>query len=84
MSDVRIRVGQVWKHYKGDRYRIIAIARDEKTNVLNVVYIEVKSTSNDVAWSRSVNDFLGYSITQNFLVDSIRYFKRFELEEDCK
>lgn len=56
---MKIKPGQIWKHYKGDMYKIITLAKNEATEEEVVVY----ERQTDVAhtgwrvWVRSVKLF---------------------------
>lgn len=50
-----IETGQVWKHYKGGVYTIIAVGKLEVDLTLMVVY---KSNDDGSVWIRPQHDFL--------------------------
>ena len=57
-----VRVGAVYEHYKGQRYRILALAREEATRVPVVVYQALYDTEdfgNQPIWTRPLAEFIG-------------------------
>lgn len=36
--ETKIKVGQIYKHYKGDEYQILSLAKDSETEEWMVVY----------------------------------------------
>ncbi len=59
IGNIEIKLGQLWKHYKGDQYKIITLAKLEGTEEWVVVY----ERQTDVAhtgwktWVRSLELF---------------------------
>jgi hypothetical protein len=64
--------GELWKHYKGGLYMIVAIGRDEPTLEDVVVYASLKD---DSVWVRSMTAFKGS-------VDENGYMPRFSRVDD--
>ena len=52
-----IKPGQVWRHYKGGTYRIIATAIDESTLTPMVIY-QSTVTNLEMPWARTLANFL--------------------------
>lgn len=52
-----IKSGQLWRHYKGNVYCIIATALDENTLVPLVIY-QSADNKRDVVWSRPMAKFV--------------------------
>lgn len=52
------KIGQIWKHYKGNEYRIVALARNSETDDTYdvVVYERVDEPK---IWTQSKERFLG-------------------------
>jgi hypothetical protein len=53
--------GELWEHYKGGLYQIVAIGRDEPTLESVVIYQSIKDGS---VWVRSMTAFKG-SVDEN-------------------
>jgi hypothetical protein len=71
-----IKAGDLYKHFKGDYYKIVAIARDGETTDLLVIYqgfYDDKRFGPNPIWARPLEDFAGYKIT-----DDGKKIKRFE------
>ena len=66
-----VKVGKIYKHFKGNRYIVKAIARHSETNEEMVVYSSVDNE--DVVWVRPISMW-------NEIVDEKNNIKRFELE----
>lgn len=64
--------GEIYRHFKGDRYRILAIARHTETGEALVVYCPVDSAIG--VWARPLSMF------EEMLVSDGATVKRFELE----
>lgn len=63
-----IAVGKVYRHYKGNVYRIIALARHSETDEEMVVY----SSSNNTTWVRPLkmwNDIIDDKGTLRFTLE---------------
>lgn len=76
--------GQIYKHFKGNFYKVIAIARDHETGKENVVY---HSNMTDIIWVRPLDDWLkdvrvsGKTLTRfEYIPDPVTYFQ--EKEKD--
>ena len=66
---------QIYKHYKGGQYRIIALAEDVATGSHSVVYHSISSDTLTKVWMRSLDSFLGQAEHNGRCCD------RFELVE---
>ena len=55
MLEREVKIGGIYKHFKGHIYRVIGIARDSETLKEKVVY---QNTDTDELWIRDVQDFL--------------------------
>jgi len=51
---VEVQPGQVWKHWKGAMYRIIAVAIDEETHGVRIVY---QGEVDGKVWDRSLESW---------------------------
>lgn len=51
--------GQIWKHYKGDFYRIVAIGRMESHPIIEVVIYQSLNPDFRV-WVRPLDDWCAY------------------------
>jgi hypothetical protein len=56
---MEIKPGQIYKHFKGDTYRIIAVAKDHATLEWVVVYERLTDIAHSDwrVWSRAVKEF---------------------------
>ena len=75
----RCEVGQIYQHYKGGYYKIIALARDADSLESLVVYTSLSNKPHfpkDSNWVRSENDF-----TQEVIIDGKQH-PRFRLRSD--
>lgn len=57
---MELKTGQIWKHYKGNEYKIIALPKHSDTEVDMVVYeaqYEPADTDTTV-WVKEVSEFL--------------------------
>lgn len=69
-----VRAGQSWRHFKGGRYTIVAMAIDEATLSPVVVY----AGHDGVVWTRRLAFFL-----QNVVVDGDKEVPRFiKIDDD--
>lgn len=50
--------GEVWKHFKGHYYIIIAIAEDTSTGTMKVVYQPTPEYNDKSVWVRSLDEFM--------------------------
>ena len=55
LQNLRIKVGQRYRHFKGGEYEIVAMALQEDTLLPVVVY---RSLSKGLIWVRTVEDFM--------------------------
>lgn len=42
-------IGTIYRHYKGDHYKVLAVSRDSETKELRVIYTK---DGDDVPWDR--------------------------------
>ncbi len=56
---MELKPGQIWRHYKGGMYRIVALPQNNQTDELydSVVYEDISDTSK--IWVQSKERFLG-------------------------
>lgn len=60
---MEIKPGQIWKHHKGDLYKIITLAKS-KPNEENVVVYERQTDDHHSGWrvwTRSLDEFVGFT-----------------------
>lgn len=50
-----VKINSIYKHFKGNVYQVIALAKDSETLEEVVVY---QNTDTDECWIRPINDFL--------------------------
>ena len=62
-------IGEVWRHYKGDLYRIICIAQQEADEIPVVVYQSVRTS---IFFTRPLKEFV------EVLGEDATWFYRFE------
>ena len=77
MQDRKVFSGQIWRHYKGNLYTIICLARDESTEKEVVVYQKTKEDffrTDELPWVRPLDNFL-----EVISSDEGTNFYRFEL-----
>ncbi len=55
MLEREVKVGGIYKHFKGNYYKVICIAKDSEDLSLKVVYMHEDS---DKIWVRDKNEFL--------------------------
>ena len=70
----KIKVGSIYKHFKGNLYQVLAIAQNTETEEQVVVYVDIK---NDKTWVRPYDMF-------NSLVDKEKYpdlIQKYRFEE---
>lgn len=72
-----IKKGQVYKHFKGNKYKIIAIAYDSETTKEVVVY---QSLADDKVWVRDYEMFISKVDKEKYPLCQQEY--RFELVND--
>lgn len=53
--DARVRVGGVYKHFKGSYYTVLCIACDSETMVPTVIY---KNLNSPAIWARPLESFI--------------------------
>lgn len=58
MSEQDIKVGQVWRHWKGGRYRVLALAREEARPDQHLVIYQSVATPEGEVWARTVDAWL--------------------------
>ncbi len=74
MLEREVKVGGIYKHFKGHIYCVIGIAKDSETLLDMVVY---KNMDNGDMWIRSKSDFLSF-VDKNKYPDVEQEY-RFEL-----
>jgi len=63
-----IKPGQLYRHFKGDYYKIICIARNSDTTAELVVYegqYDSKEWGHHPIWVRLLDDFVGHKILED-------------------
>ncbi len=73
---MEVKVGQIYKHFKGTYHKIIAIARHSETGEELVIY-----THGDKIWARPITMFL--SRVDHDKYPDIKQEYRFELVKNC-
>ena len=67
-NTVDLLAGDIYKHFKGDYYKIVCVARDSETTEPLVVY-EGQYTSKEWGdkpiWVRPLKDFIDYKIFED-------------------
>lgn len=53
-----ISAGQIWRHYKGKNYRIVAVSRDTEDLLWYVVYEALYDNEKNQIWHRRLDIFL--------------------------
>ena len=74
MLEREIKVGQLYKHFKGHIYRVIGVAKDCETLREKVVY---ENVDNYDLWIRDKEDFLSYVDKDKY--PNVEQIYRFEL-----
>ena len=69
-----VKIGGIYRHFKGHFYKVIGIAKDSETLEDKIVYQNVDSGE---LWIRDVFDFL--SIVDKKKYPEVKQFYRFEL-----
>jgi len=67
-----IQPDQIWQHFKGGRYRIIAVAKHSETLEDLVIYEALYDNITSKYWARPLADFLG---TKNIDGNEVPRFK---------
>lgn len=67
-----IQPGDIWQHFKGGKYRIIAVAKHSETLEDLVIYEALYENVTSKYWARPLADFLG---TKNIDGKEIPRFK---------
>jgi hypothetical protein len=67
-----IKSGQIWQHFKGGKYKIIAVAKHSETLEDLVIYESLYDNVTSKYWARPLADFLG---TKNIDGKEIQRFK---------
>lgn len=65
MND-NVKVGAIYKHFKGTLYEVMAIGTHTETEEQVVIYIPYNSSSQDKIWVRPYNNFISK-------VDKVKY-----------
>ena len=74
MLEREVKIGSIYKHFKGHIYEVIAIGKDSEDLSLKVVY---KNVDTNEVWIRDKNDFLSF-VDKNKYPDVLQEY-RFEL-----
>lgn len=62
MADVTLpSEGEIWRHSKGTRYRIISIGHDTRDGNAVVIYESTNPTDTTGMWVRPLGEFLGFN-----------------------
>ena len=70
-----IKSGQIWQHFKGGKYQIIAVAKHSETLEDLVIYEALYDNVTSKCWARPLADFLG---TKNIEGKEVQRFKIIE------
>jgi hypothetical protein len=62
--------GEVYRHYKGNEYKVLCLGHDEETNEELVVYVSMKDP--DEIWIRKLDSW------RAMIVDGPSWFPRFK------
>lgn len=62
-----IRRNDVYKHYKGNMYKVLGVAKDTETGIFGVVYHDVNESPDDKLWHRPVDMFNDYVVIEDDL-----------------
>ena len=68
----QLNVGDKYKHFKGEEYAVVALARDSDTLEEIVVYkalYDSEKFGNNALWTRPKDDFLGTKIIDDVEVN---------------
>lgn len=79
MLEREVKVGAIYKHFKGNIYEVLCIAKDSETLEEKVVYNHV---DNNEIWVRDINEFL--SEVDHNKYPNIEQKYRFELIEKSR
>lgn len=55
---MELKPGQLWQHYKGGKYRIVLLAKNNQTDELYDVVVYVDATDSEKVWTQSLERFL--------------------------
>ena len=70
MSEQEITIGKVYKHYKGNLYKIIAFAKHSETEADMIVYQPLKTGDNWVRPRRMWNEIVDNNGTLRFTLQN--------------
>ena len=70
MSEQEITIGKVYKHYKGNLYKIIAFAKHSETEEDMIVYQPLKAGDNWVRPRRMWNEIVDNNGTLRFTLQN--------------
>jgi hypothetical protein len=59
---MELKIGQVWKHYKGTPYKIMLLAKDSEGENMTDMVVYQDSTDESKIWVQSVARFLEGSV----------------------
>lgn len=79
IKENELKIGGVYRHYKGNKYRVLMVVNDSDTNEDEefrklVIYQDL--SNEDLVWARELNEFLSLNPSK----DSNQVY-RFELVE---
>ena len=56
---MELKLGQIWKHYKGGIYRIVALAKNNQSDEIYDAVVYADTTDEAKIWTQSKERFLG-------------------------
>ena len=77
MLEREIKIGGIYKHFKGHIYKVIGIAKDSEDLSEKVVYQNIETGE---LWLRSEKDFLSFVDKNKY--PNVKQIYRFELIEE--
>lgn len=80
MDNRRPKPGECYRHFKGNRYQVMAIARQTETDEELVIYRSVDGGEESPVYARPLAMFMSRTDKEKF-PDAVQEY-RFELEED--
>ena len=76
MSERKVKINKIYKHFKGHKYKVIGIGKDSETLEEKVIYQNIET---DEIWIRNKKEFL--SLVDKNKYPNVTQKYRFELEE---
>lgn len=77
MSERKIKINGIYRHFKGTTHKVIGIAKDSETLAYKVIYTHEEDKS---LWVRDKEEFLSLVDTKKY--PNIKQKYRFELIEE--